>query len=138
MKILAIVLRILVGLPFFVFGLNYFFHLFTMAPPASMPEEAKQFGGVLESTKYMNVVKVLELTGGFLLLVGRLVPLGLVLLVPVTVNIALWDALIMKYAGGPPLGTVLLVLEVVLIWLYRPYFAPLFTVNAKPAAVAVP
>jgi uncharacterized membrane protein YphA (DoxX/SURF4 family) len=133
MKILAIVLRILVGLPFFVFGLNHFFNLFTMDPPGPMPEAAQKFGGVLAETKYIHVVKVLELAGGALLLSGRLVPLGLVLLVPVTVNIALWDALIVKYAGGPPLGTILLVMEIVLIWLYRPYFAPLFTVNAKPA-----
>ncbi len=66
-----------------------------------------------------------------MLLSGRFVPLGLVLLVPVTVNIALWDALLVKYVT-PPIGTVLLGMEIILILLYRSYFAPLFTANAKP------
>ena len=132
MKILALVLRILVGLPFLVFGADYFLHIIPQEQP-KLPETAQQFAGALVSSKYMVVVKVLELTGGLLLVIGRFVPLGLVLLVPVTVNIALWDALLVKYAAGPPLGTVLLILEIVLIGLYRPYFAPLFTVRATPA-----
>ncbi|HEY2784206.1 MAG TPA: DoxX family membrane protein [Fimbriiglobus sp.] len=129
MKVLAIVLRLLVGLPFVVLGLDFFLHFLSMPQP-QMPEAAQQFAGVLMSTNYMVVVKILEISGGVLLLSGRFAPLGLVLLVPVTVNIALWDALIVKYSG-PPIGTVLLAMEVVLIWLYRPYFAPLFTANAK-------
>jgi hypothetical protein len=130
-KILALVLRILVGLPFLVFGADYFLNFIPKEQP-NFPETAQQFVGALVSSKYMVVVKVLELTGGLLLVIGRFVPLGLVLLVPVTVNIALWDALIVNYSAGPPLGTILLGLEIVLIGLYRPYFAPLFTVRATP------
>ena len=132
MKILALVLRILVGLPFLVFGADYFLHFIPQEEP-KLPETAQHFAGALRTTNYMTVVKVLELTGGLLLVIGRFVPLGLVLLVPVTVNIALWDALIVNYSAGPPLGTILLVFEIILIGLYRPYFAPLFTVRATPA-----
>ena len=77
------------------------------------------------ASKWMVVVKLCEIIGGALLLVGRFVPLGLVILVPVTVNIAIWDACILKY-GMPPLGTVLLVLEIALLWLYRSHFKPFF------------
>jgi hypothetical protein len=132
MSILAIILRVLVGLPFLVFGLNHFVPFMKMEPPP-LPEAAMQMMGAMVPTHYMDVVKALEVVGGLMLLVGRFVPLGLVLLVPVTVNIAIWDALIMKYAG-PPIGTILLVFEIVLLWLYRSYFLPLFTIKAKVGA----
>lgn len=131
MKWLALVLRILVGLPMFAFGLMYFFGAMP-PPPENLPESAKQMMGVLESSGWFKIVKALEVVGGLLLLSGRFVPLGLVLLVPVTVNIAIWDAAIIKYTM-PPIGTILLVFEIVLIWLYRPYFKPLFIAKANVA-----
>ena len=78
---------VLVGLPFFVFGLDFFLHFLTMPTP-EFPEAAKGYIGAIGSTGYMKVVKVLELVGGALILSGRLVPLGLVLVTPVAVNIA--------------------------------------------------
>ena len=129
MKWLALALRILVGLPMVAFGMMYFLNAMPSQP--DIPDSAKQMMGVLAPTGWLTIVKVLEVVGGILLLSGRFVPLGLVLLVPVTVNIAIWDAVIMKYAmPPPPIGTILLVLEIVLIWLYRPYFKPLFTAKA--------
>jgi putative oxidoreductase len=131
MKWLALALRILVGLPMFAFGMMYFLNMMP-PPPENLPESAKQMMGVFGPTGWLTIIKTLEVVGGLLLLVGRFVPLGLVLLVPVTVNIAIWDAVIMKY-NGLPLGTILLVLEIVLIWLYRQYFKPLFTAKAVVA-----
>jgi hypothetical protein len=71
---------------------------------------------------------VLELVGGALVLSGRLAPLGLVLLTPVAVNIALFDILLI---GQPGLGVVLTVLCFFLVWAYRSHFAGVFTTNAK-------
>lgn len=130
MNIAAIVLRWFVGLPFLVFGLNYFVPFMAM-DPGELPEAAKTYAGALASTKIMTVVKALEVIGGLLLILGRFVPLGLVILVPVTVNIALWDALIMKFSM-PPLGTILLVAEIVLIALYWVHFKPLLNPTARP------
>ena len=129
MKWLALILRILVGLPMVVFGLNYFFP-FIPVDMKGVPDEATQMMGILMASKWMVVVKLCEIGGGVLLLVGRFVPLGLVILVPVTVNIAIWDACIMKY-GMPPLGTVLLVLEIALLWLYRAHFKPFFEPQSR-------
>jgi putative oxidoreductase len=123
---LVLVVRVLVGLPFFVFGLNHFLNFMTMSAPPDLPENAKTFAGVLVATKYMDVVKVLEVVSGALILSGRLVPLGLVIATPVVVNIMLWDVLLMKQPG---LGVVLTVLCVFLIWAYRSHFAPLFAVK---------
>lgn len=136
MKWLALALRILIGLPFAGLGIMYF--VTEMPTPEGLPEAAKQMSAVLVATKWMTVVKVLEVVGGLILLSGRFVPLGLVILVPVTVNIAIWDALVMKVwhvlvlqnSFQLPLGTILLVLELVLIWCYWPTFAPFFRAKA--------
>jgi len=124
------IVRILVGGAFLVFGLDYFIP-FIPKPEMNLPPHAAAFGGALFATKYMTVVKALEVVGGFLVLTGRLAPLGLVLLVPVTVNIALWDAFLVEYKGMP-MGTILLGLEIFLLFAYRRHFAPVFTTNATP------
>ena len=123
--------RILLGLAFTFSGASYFF--MTMEPPAQ--ENALKFITALAASDFMKVVKVLETLGGLLLLTGRLTPLGLVILVPITVNIALWDIFLVKFAA-PPAGLILLTLELFLMWGYWPYFAPFFRADAKPAGIA--
>ena len=123
----VLVARVLVGLPFVVFGLNHFLNFLPMPTP-ELPENALKFGGALGASGYLNVVKVLEVVGGALVLSGRLVPLGLVLVTPVAVNIALWDIFLV---GKPGLGVVLAGLCFFLVWAYRSHFAPLFAVRPQ-------
>ena len=121
--------RVLLGLSFTFTGASYF-----LMPPMEPPtqENALKFITALGASDYMKVVKVLELLGGILLLTGRLAPLGLVLLVPITFNIALWDIFLVKFAV-PPAGLILLALELFVMWGYWPYFAPFFRADAKLA-----
>ncbi len=121
----VLVARVLVGLPFLVFGLNHFLPFLHMSAPP-LPENATTFASVLIATGYMNVVKVLEIIGGGLILSGRFVPLGLVIATPVAVNIALWDLLLV---GQPALGVVLTGLCAFLVWAYRSHFAGVFAVK---------
>ncbi len=123
----VLVARVLVGLPFFVFGLNHFLHFLQMPTP-EFPENAIKFISVLLATPYMDVVKVLEVVGGALVLSGRFVPLGLVILTPVAVNIALFDLLLV---GQPGLGVVLAVLCLLLVAAYRSHFAGVFAVKPQ-------
>jgi putative oxidoreductase len=123
----VLVARVLVGLPFLVFGLNHFLNFMPM-PSVELPENALKFGGVLAASGYMNAVKVLEVVGGALVLSGRLVPLGLVLVTPVAVNIALWDVFLM---GQPGPGVVLAGLCFFLVWAYRSHFMPVFAVRPR-------
>ncbi len=121
--------RLVLGLAFVVLGLNYFLKFLAMPTPDLTPA-ATHFMSALAPSGYLSVVKVLEITGGLLLLSGFLVPLGLVLLTPVIVNIALYDIFLM---GQPGLELILLPLALFLIWAYRPYFAAVFTTHAEPA-----
>lgn len=123
----VLVARVLVGLPFVVFGLQHFLNFLSMSPPP-LPEQALTFAGILVTSGYMNVVKALEVIGGALVLSGRLVPLGLVLVTPVAVNIALFDILLV---GQPALGVVLTGLCFFLVWAYRSHFAGVFAVKPQ-------
>lgn len=76
--------RILLGLLFFVFGLNGFLQ-FLPQPPLN--ETALAFLGQLLSSKLLIVVKALEVVSGALLLSGFFVPLALFILAPISFNI---------------------------------------------------
>ena len=123
----VLVARVLVGLPFLVFGLDFFIKVLPMPAP-QFPESATKFIGVLGASGYLTAVKVLEVTGGALVLSGRLVPLGLVMLTPVAVNIALFEIFLV---GQPGLGVALTGLCIFLVWAYRSHFAGVFAVKPK-------
>lgn len=127
MKWAVLAARVVVGLGFVVFSLNYFQPFLPMDMPEP-PDAGKQLMGGLVPTGWMNVIKVCELTGGLLLLSGRLTPLGVVVLMPVAVNILLWDLLIMK---KPALGVIFTALLLVVMFGYRNYFSPFFRPTAK-------
>src|SRR5438046_7646197 len=115
MKIATIIARILLGLIFVVFGSNIFLHFIPMPPPP--PTLAGDFTKALFLSHYLHVVAVFQIVGGLLLLVGRFVPLGLVLLAPVIVNIDLVHLLLEP--SGLPMATVISILLIFLIWRYR-------------------
>lgn len=120
MKIAILVARILLGLAFLAGGLNHIIN----PHPQTMPGDAGVYINLLITTKYMTIVGVLELIGGLLILVGRFVPLGLVILAPIIVNIVLFNLLIAHQ--GIVVGIICVVFEAFLIWAYRLSFRGLF------------
>ncbi len=124
MKYATIAVRTLLGLLFFTLGLNHFLKFFAQPMPEGLPPDALAYVGLLSSSGIMDVVKVLELVGGFLLLIGKFVPLGLTLLMPVVVNILLYE---LCFLHKPGVGVVLTLVGVFLIVSYRATFAPFFT-----------
>jgi hypothetical protein len=91
--------------------------------PPLPPGAAGAFSGALMSSHYMHVVKLFEVTGGLLLLIGWFVPLGLTLLCPVIVNILLYDILLDR--TGLPMGIVIAAMALFLVWRHRSAFAGL-------------
>jgi putative oxidoreductase len=122
MKIAIIIARVLLGLVFFVFGLNVFLHFMPMPPPKG---EAGAFIGALFSSGYLYAIKCFEIAGGLLLLIGKKVPLGLTLVGPVLVNVLFYD--IFLDHSGLPLGIVMAALSLFLLWAYRRAFSGLLT-----------
>ncbi len=119
--------RVLLGLIFVVMGLNGFFGFLSMPP---MPLGAAEFMAALEATGYMMpLIKITEVVGGLMLLSGRYVPLGLVLLAPGIVNIALFHAVLAP--TGLVMALVLVALEVYLAYSYRDVFRPILSASQK-------
>ena len=123
MKIATIIARVLLGLMFVVFGLNIFLHFLPMPKPPETPTPADHFAMAMMQSGYMYVVGALQVIGGLLLLIGRFVPLGLVLLGPVIVNIVLFHIFLAPANFAP--GLVASVLALFLVWRYRANFAGL-------------
>ncbi len=99
-----------------------------------MPPAAVNFLDALAQTGYfMPFLKLLELTGGLMLLSGRFVPLGLLVLGPIILNIFLFHVFL---APGPMLGLALLLAltELYLAFSYFHYYRDIFTVDARPDA----
>jgi hypothetical protein len=120
--------RIVLGLIFFVFGLNGFLHF--LPTPANVPEGAAAFGGALMKTGYMfPLLKGFEVLSGALLLSNRFVPLALALLAPIVVNIVSFHAFLAPAGGGPAYLT--LVLELFLAWSYRDAFRSMLVARVK-------
>jgi putative oxidoreductase len=122
MKILVLIVRILLGLLFLVFGLNGFF---MFIPTGPMPSGlAGQFVTVLLQSHYVLVISALQVVGGALLLINRYVPLGLTLLGPIIVNIFLYHLLLFHMGVG--IAVVVAILWGIVAFYHRQSFAGLF------------
>lgn len=123
MSKLPMIARILLGLIFFVFGLNGFLN-FLPQPP--MPEAAGAFAGALAATGYMfPLIKGVEVLVGLMLLTNKFAPLALIILAPITVNIVLFHAVLAP--AGLALPVIILLLHVYLASTYKAVYKPLFS-----------
>lgn len=132
MRHIPTVVRYLIGLVFFVFGLNGFLH-FLPQPP--MEGGAGAFAGALAATGYMfPLIKGTEVIAGALLLANRFVPLALTLLAPVVVNIFLFHTVLTPLN---PMAVLLVVGLAYLAYSYRDAFRPMLAAKVSPALPAV-
>jgi len=123
--------RVVLGLIFVVYGLNGFFHFI---PMPEMNEEAAAFMGALAATGYFMIVeKAVEVVAGFMILTGRFLPLGLILLAPISVNILLFHLFLDP--GGLPVAILVVVLQGFLAWAYRDSFRDVLRADAKPTGI---
>ena len=121
MKYATFTARLLLGLIFVVFGINYWFR-FIPIPKAE--GHAADFMGAMHVTGYLAIIKGLEILGGLLVWSGRFTALGLIVLVPIIVNILLFDYYLTK--GFNPVSSFAALLALMLLWSERSKFAGLF------------
>lgn len=127
---LPLIGRILLGLIFFVFGLNGFLNFIPQPPP---PPAAGAFFGAIIATGYLwPLIKGTEVVAGLMLLSGRGVPLALTLLAPIIVNILFFHTVLAP--AGAPMAIVITALNVALAYAYRDSFRGVLNFNAKPTA----
>ncbi len=113
----------MLGGVFLIFGLNYFIQF--IEPPYNLDSD---FIHGLYSTQYfMPLLKVVEISMGLLLILGYYLPLALIMLMPVNLNIFLFNLLIDP--SSLPLSIVMMIAHIYLAWVYRSYYKDLFKKN---------
>jgi len=122
MKILTMVARILLGLMFVVFGLNVFLRFI---PAQKMPGDAGTLMGLMMTHGWFAFYGFVEMVGGVLVLFGRYVAIGLILLGGMIVNILLFHLTLAPASIGP--GVFAAILEIILIYEYRASFQGVFS-----------
>ena len=118
MKIATTIVRLLYGLAFTVFGLNFFFNFIPAPPPTGL---AGDYFKVLAASHYLYVIGAMQLLSGLLLLIGRFVPLALTILAAMIFNILCIH--ILMEPSGLPMALVFAAIELFLVWSYRERFA---------------
>lgn len=122
MSKVVIVLRMLLGLAFLVFGLNGFMHFFAPPPPGA--SAAAALGAALMDSGYvMQLMSAFEVVAAVMLLAGRFVPLAIALLAPILVNIVAFHLFLDP--AGVGFGLVLAIMAAVVAWAYRSAYKPM-------------
>jgi len=111
------------GLFWLIFGANGLFHFFPIPAPA--PESAYFMEALAKAGYVMPLVYGLEVTAGFMLLLGAFVPLALVLLTPVVLNILLYDLVLNP--SGLGIGIGIAVIHALLLWKHRASYRPMLS-----------
>lgn len=122
---IAMVARILLGLIYFVFGLNGFFNFIPAPPP---PENVMAFmNGMMSAPYFFPVLKGTEVICGALLLSGFAAPVALVILAPITLQILFFHFFLtpgLQFQLMPLFMVILHAAAATAYWhLYRPLFS---------------
>jgi uncharacterized membrane protein YphA (DoxX/SURF4 family) len=123
--------RILLGLIFFVFGLNGFLGFLPMPPHEG--DAATFMGGLAAAGYFFPLLKGTEVAVGLSLLTNRFAPLALVVLAPITVNIVAFHSLA---PAGLPLALAIVGLQGYLAWHHRAAYRPLLRAKSEAAPAA--
>ena len=119
MKIAMIIVRTLMGLLFLFASLVYFLNLIE---PPPMEGPIKTFNeGLAASGYFFTLLKVTELVCAVLLLVGRFVPLALIILAPIVINIFFVHLFLDR--SGMPVAIFLVLASIFLAYYYRDRYA---------------
>jgi putative oxidoreductase len=122
--------QILLGLLYFVFGLNGFLNF--IPQPPGIPEAALTFSAALVATGYFfPLVKATEVICGLLLLTGFASPVALIVLAPIMINIAFFHSFLTPGLSNQIMWIVMLVLHITAACSYWHLYRPLFNRNPK-------
>lgn len=128
MKIVVRILQVLLGLVFFIFGLNGFFNFIHGALPGGA---AGEFLGSMIHSHYIWLVAGTQVLAGVFLLINRYVPLALVLSGALIANILMFHLTMAR--GDVGFAVVIALFWVILVAWYWRYVVPLFIARTTGA-----
>jgi len=128
MKITVLISRILVGLIYLIFGLDYFLHFIPYQPEHTGAAQAFK-SGLVAAGYFYPMLKSIQIIGGLSLLTNRYAPFFAVVLFPISLNVLLFHTLLAP--SGWLMGVTLIVPNLLLGYGYRKYYSGMFTTVAK-------
>jgi putative oxidoreductase len=132
MKIAMIIVRTLMGLLFLFASITYFLMVMGMFEAPPIEGAMKTFNeGLAASGYFFALLKVTELVCGFLLVIGRFVPLAMIILSPIIINVFLVHLRLAPEGLGPAIFLVLG--NIFLAYYYWDAFKPLLSSKYEPA-----
>lgn len=116
--------KYLLGVIYFVFGLNGFLNFLPMPP---LPSDAAALLGAFAGAGYFfPFVKGTEVIAGVMLLTKIASPLALVVLAPITLNIFLFHLYLTPGIENQIMGIVMVTAHILAAIPYWKYYSPLF------------
>jgi putative oxidoreductase len=116
---MTIIARVILGLAFVIFGLNFLLNFLPQPPPPS--GLAGDYSKVFVASHLAAAVGAMQFLSGLLLLAGRFVPLALTILAAILFNILAFHILMDPQGIGP--GIIATLLWAFLVSRYRERFA---------------
>ena len=123
MKIITSIARILPGLIYLVFGLDYFLH-FIPYEPHHTGRVAAFKAGLMGVDYFYPMIKSIQIVGGISLLINRYAPFFAVVLFPISINVFLYHTILVP--SGWWMGVLLLIPNLFLGYAYRHYYKGMF------------
>lgn len=124
MKIATIIVRLLLGGMMLFASLAYFFQ-FGPEQPKPTGDLSTLMAGFMASQYIFPVAKVIELIAGLTLVSGKFMKIGLIILLPITINIFLIHVVVSK--TDIPMAAAILLANLFLIYVNWNSYKHLFT-----------
>lgn len=122
-KIISLLVsRGLLGGVYIFFGLNWFLNFFELPPHQAAAEVF--LSGLASSKYFFPMLKFMEIFFGVFLITGFFTPLVLVMLMPITLNIFVYN--IFLNPDNMPLAASMTLLHIYLLFLFRKSYKGLF------------
>lgn len=130
MKIVVFIIRSAFALFFLAYGVNFFYH-FKFLPPIPIDTKASNElqNHLLKTGYFFQMIYGIEIACGFFLLINRFTPLFLLILLPININLFLFNYFLDP--GNWDIPTYLLVVNLLLMLIYRKAYAHLLYSKAS-------
>jgi putative oxidoreductase len=129
MKITVLISRILLGVIYLIFGLDYFLR-FIPYQPLHAGAAGALIAGLKGTGYFYPMQKVIQIIAGLSLMFNRYPAFAAVVLFPISLNVLLFHTFLVP--SGWLMGVTLMVPNLLLGYGYRKYYSGMFT--ARPTA----
>ncbi len=123
----VLIVRNLLGINLLLSGVLILFG-FVKLPPSNPPAE-NFINSLIDSGYEWQLIKITEIVAGILLLTNRFVPFALILIFPVTLNIALFNTIL--WPQGAPAGIFVFFSNIYLILAFFKTYKHFFTMKTN-------